>query len=142
MAQKNFKIGRLLTFLLLSSALGVEAEMNSVPLNNSFKGLPPKLAMVETSETKELKNIGEKALAFLLAKDYSHLDEFANTLRLSKEKLPNGFWKLGSCYSGLVPQRKAPEADWQSRLAALRDWVAAEPKSVSAPTALAYFLKD
>jgi hypothetical protein len=56
MAQKKFKMDRLLTFLLLSSALAVEAETNRVSLDNSFKGLPSKLAIVETSETKESNN--------------------------------------------------------------------------------------
>jgi hypothetical protein len=134
----------LLQFSLVLTCTNLAANGAHAPfqIQDPTKRLPFDVTVVETGPAKEMKEIGDKANRFLSAKDYDHLDELANALRASKQSWATGSWKLADVYWGLVPSKTATEAEWQVRLTALRDWVAAKPKSVTARVALAYFLKD
>ncbi len=85
-------------------------------------GVPFMMTMVETAETKEIKDTTKKAVRFLLTKDYAKLDELAATLRGSKECWSTGHCKFANVYAGLVVSAKESDAAWEARLAALRDW--------------------
>ncbi len=76
------------------------------------------------------------------AKNYDALDNLAAKLRSSKEQYPGGSWKLGDLYAGLIPSRKQPDTEWESRLSKLRDWIKTKPDSITARVALAYVLVD
>ena len=104
--------------------------------------LPFQVTVVETSEAREMKEIGRNSVAFLVASNYDALDQLAAKLRASKESWPTGSWKVADVYASLVPTNHAPEAQWQARLTALRNWIAARPESPSARVALAYFLTE
>lgn len=104
---------------------------------SSPAGLPFKVAVVETAEEKEIKEIQGQAKAFLAAKDYEKLDALARKLRDSKESYADGKWKLSHFYHAFDFSDEASDSDWEAHFAALRDWVKARPDSMTARVALA-----
>ncbi|MGO8787107.1 MAG: hypothetical protein ACLQVL_06960 [Terriglobia bacterium] len=77
--------------------------------------------------------LGRRALA--------ELDEAADSARASKERLGGGVWKLYVFYEVVAmadASQRVSEQLWLQRVALLRDWVAANPSSVTARVALAY----
>ena len=93
--------------------------------------------MVETPEAKEIHDITNQVATLLAAKDYDKLDDLAAKYRASKECYADGIWKLALVYDALVPSDKVPDAEWEARLAALRDWILAKPDSITPRVALA-----
>lgn len=97
---------------------------------------------LESDTAKESSEIANKAINYLDDRDYNGLDEYASELRDSRASFATGHWKLGGFYCGFSPSNAAPDFVWETRLAALQDWIHAKPDSVTARVALAYTLVD
>jgi len=72
--------------------------------------------------------------------DFVWVDQEAHKDRLSKERLPGGYWKLRALYNALEePARgeKASDGDWEDLLNSLASWSKQKPTSVTAKVALA-----
>ena len=133
----------LLLPLVLFGCLKKQAETTHQPQqlqnqqNTPTAVLPFQITIVETIETKEIRDITNQANILFQAKDYDGLDAFARKLRNSKERYANGSWKFYFVYVGLNLSEKAPDAEWAAHLAALHDWINAKPNSITARVALA-----
>jgi len=103
---------------------------------------PSQIILVQTAERTEKLNIHDEARAYFAAKDFIKLEALAKKYRTSKSCFANGIWKLGSVYSGIVPGAERPDAEWETDLATLREWVQARPNSITARVALAKALVD
>lgn len=70
--------------------------------------------------------------------EFKQLDCIADSSRTNQTRFPGGKWQLYSFYRGLseVPGH-ATEADWNNLIGQLQKWTAANPKSITAPVALA-----
>ena len=99
--------------------------------------LPFKVAIVETSEAKEMNVIMHRAAALLDSKDYGGLDDMAAKYRISEECYADCGQKIALVYDGLEPSDEASNADWEARLRELRNWIEVKPESATARIALA-----
>ncbi|MFN2577834.1 MAG: hypothetical protein ABR607_09125 [Pyrinomonadaceae bacterium] len=75
-----------------------------------------------------------------LKKNFGWVDREARRVRLSKERLLGGYWKLCALYAGLEEPAlgdKASDGDWEDLLNALASWSKQEPNSLTAKVALA-----
>jgi hypothetical protein len=126
-------------FLLGCSKKATEAGSSRAAEQNMQPGagLPFKVTVVETPETKEIKDIKSQAKDLLAAGDYEKLEALAKKFRDSKECYADGSWKLYDVYSGLDFEEDAPEADWAQHFAALRSWLKARPDSMTARVTMA-----
>lgn len=81
----------------------------------------------------------EQVANLLLAENYDALEEMGQQFRASKERLPEGLWKLQFYYMGLSapPKKKAGGEEWTYWLELLEKWKQARPNSSAAPIALA-----
>jgi len=70
--------------------------------------------------------------------DFNQLDCIADSARANESRFPGGKWQLYTFYRGVsnVPGH-ATEEDWNQLIDHLKKWVAAKPKSITAPVALA-----
>src|SRR5580765_1536701 len=70
--------------------------------------------------------------------DFKQLDCIADSIRTNKTRFAGGKWQLYSFYRGIseVPGH-ATEEDWSTLIGHLQKWTAANPKSITAPVALA-----
>jgi hypothetical protein len=100
------------------------------------------ITVVEPPEAVEQKQIKKQALSLLNGKDNDGLEALAAKYRDSKEGYADGTWKLGYVYSGMELSKDVAEPFWPEREQALRDWMQARPKSVTARVELARFLRD
>src|ERR1041385_2167244 len=91
----------------------------------------PKIAFVQSPETKEQNLIKQEALTRLANKDYAALEALAAKHRVSKERYASGKWKLGILYSGFEPSGNASDAEWQARLNQIQDWMKARPEAIT-----------
>lgn len=94
----------------------------------------------ESREGKELHEIRTQAAQLLKSGQFEELDDVARQYRASKTSFPDGHWKLGEFYRGIIPGDEANDSDWKTTLHALNSWEQARPKSVTAHVALANFL--
>lgn len=79
--------------------------------------------------------------ALLGRRAFAELDEAADSARASQERLGGGVWKLYVFYEVVAMAdagQRVSDQLWLQRIALLRDWVAANPSSVTARVALAY----
>jgi uncharacterized protein DUF4034 len=97
----------------------------------------PEAISFETPEAKERREVSREAGALLSASKFDELDARAAELRALKDSYPDGYRKLGVFCSGLDVPDEASEARYTARLAQLRAWVEAKPKSMSAHVCLA-----
>ena len=134
---KNKIICCLIPFLLL----GCSKQPHIIP-----SALSANASRIVTPETKELDVVRDQVMAFLAAKDYDKLDEFAAKLRSSKERNADGAWKLSEVYYALGVSNNIfgmpifdniPDKAFEERLADLQDWIIAKPGSITARVALA-----
>jgi hypothetical protein len=81
----------------------------------------------------------ERVAALLLGNDYDALEELGRQFRTSKERLPEGLWKLQFYYAALArpPKEVSGGEEWTYWLGLLQNWKQARPGSVAAPIALA-----
>jgi len=117
--------------------------VNAKPTAVSVKSMGGVPVIVETPQAKEDRELQEKGSKLLHARAFDEIERIAGELRASKAQWENGFWKLGSFYSGFckLPD-EASEQRWTNLLAELRSWVKAKPNSVTARTALGRALRD
>lgn len=70
--------------------------------------------------------------------DFRQLDCIADSARTNKIRFAGGKWQLFSFYRGTSDiSGHATEEDWNGRIAHLQKWGSANPKSITAPVALA-----
>jgi Domain of unknown function (DUF4034) len=154
--KRSFKIvmlkrNLLLSLMLVAGLSKTSAQNNGLPpqsqqpvfANSEYmhiNGKPVKISVVDTKEKQERQKLRAKIIALLEAKDYDKLDEIADGLRASKASWSTGHWKLANFYAGLETSNKPPDVSWETRIAALQDWVTARPQSINARVALAYSL--
>jgi hypothetical protein len=75
-----------------------------------------------------------------LKKDFAWIDKEAHRVRLSKERLPGGYWKLRALYGALEEPAlggKASDGDWEDLINGLSSWSNQQPGSVTAKVGLA-----
>ncbi len=68
------------------------------------------------------------------ADNFDWLEKEAARLRVSKERLPGGYWKLRSLFRTLeypVVPKEATDADWEAHIAKLERWVKLKPASIT-----------
>lgn len=77
--------------------------------------------------------------SWLAQRDFDKLDDEARALRASKARMRGGIWKLADFYEALNTPRgdNASDDDFEARIAILKDWIRAKPKSAAARIALA-----
>ena len=82
--------------------------------------------------------IAPRYLRLVEMEDFRQLDCIANSARTSKVRFSGGKWQLHILYSGVseVPGH-ATEEDWNNLISHLEKWLSANPKSITAPVALA-----
>jgi hypothetical protein len=71
---------------------------------------------------------------------FEALDQKADQLRSTKERLPGGFWTIHLMYNPLTSPRRdehASETEWKAHIDRLKRWVAQRPQSITARVALA-----
>src|SRR2546423_2087006 len=89
---------------------------------------------------KEYMSYREQVREKFLKKDFAWVDREAQKVRLSKERLPGGYWKLRAVYAALEEPAlgdKASDGDWDDLLQNLTSWSKQKPGSVTAKVALA-----
>ena len=94
---------------------------------------------------KEYEEYRQQVLKRFQDKDYSWIDQEAHRLRLKKERLPGGYWKLRALYAAIenpAAGQNASDGDWEDLLQRLNAWATANPKSVTARVALGMGWKD
>lgn len=74
---------------------------------------------------------------------FADLDQEADSVRASQERLGGGVWKLYVLFEVVAMamtngNNRVPGQLWLQRIALLQDWVAANPSSITARVALAY----
>jgi hypothetical protein len=75
-----------------------------------------------------------------LKKDFAWIDQEARKVRLSKERLPGGYWKLRALYGALEEPPlgdKASDGEWEDLINGLVSWSSQQPGSVTAKVGLA-----
>jgi hypothetical protein len=73
-------------------------------------------------------------------KDFAGLEKAADSARSNKSRLPGGTWKLYDFYDTISKPwngSAASEADWNTHMSFLKDWVSRQPQSTTAHIALA-----
>lgn len=72
------------------------------------------------------------AIGFLLIEDFASLNAMAGALNNSKERLPDGRWKLTFVFSNLTSDiRKHDEHAWKSRLEQFDRWISKTPNDAT-----------
>jgi hypothetical protein len=85
-----------------------------------------KVAATETLQT--IDRIQSDAYHALASKQFAKLNAMADGLRESRERLPDGRWKLTFVTSGLVDGLPKHDAQaWRTRLELIDKWIAATP---------------
>jgi hypothetical protein len=136
-----------LLYVLLSSAL-VGCSKNEAPTNAQSskssaaleQSLRPKISFVESIETREAKEIGNQAIAFLTNKDFAGLEALAAKYRASKDQNANGVWKLAAVYNRIEPFDEDSDANWEGRVKQVQQWTKARPETAMSRIALARIL--
>jgi len=106
------------------------------PTSNSAAATAPPAKIVD----KEYEEYRLQVLDRFVKQDYGWIDQEAHRLRLSKDRLPGGYWKLRALYAGVEEPSlgdKASDGDWEDLLQGLAGWVKSKPDSVTARVSLA-----
>jgi len=72
--------------------------------------------------------------------DFAWIDQEASNLRVTKKRLPGGYWKLRALYDALEEPQTEAEAsngDWETQLTKIQGWMNRYPNSITARVALA-----
>jgi hypothetical protein len=89
---------------------------------------------------KEYAAYGEHVREKFSQKNFVWVDQEAHKDRVSKERLPGGYWKLRALYNALEKpalEDKASDGDWEDLLNSLASWSKQQPTSLTAKVALA-----
>jgi len=71
---------------------------------------------------------------------YGQLDSEAQQIRVGKDRLAGGGWKLNTFYAAVSAPTNGSDTeggDWQAHINELKKWVAKDPQSAAARVALA-----
>lgn len=99
--------------------------------------------LVEDETTVAKTRIAAEAAAMLEQRRYMDLNALAGKLRRDGQTFAQGDWPIAYFYSGVVDLPKgSTKVDWETHLAALRDWFENDPDSISARVAYARALID
>lgn len=142
MKSKKLRVCLPVLFCALGASQRVDAFTNEIRSTYTSLRIPFTVTQVETAEAKEENAIQAQAAALIKAREFDKLDDLANDYRNLGESFANGSWKVGWLYFGLSPDDENTDAEWKDRLAALREWVAARPSSITARVGLASTLVD
>lgn len=93
-----------------------------------------------TQEAQEAYDFEKNTQSLFNAKDFSHLEELARTVRNSRSLMADGSWKIHHFYSALDFSETETEDAWVKRMNTYKDWSRAYPDSVTARVAYADFL--
>jgi hypothetical protein len=89
---------------------------------------------------KEYVAFRQEVLEKFLKSDFAAIDSQASQLRVSKERLPGGYWKLRAVYDAIEAPETGDQASdslWQKHLQRLERWGKEQPQSITAKVALA-----
>lgn len=105
-------------------------------LETSSKSAPsPKPSKpLSSRDTPETANYEALIRKNWTTSNFEWLDKEAARLRVSKDRLPGGFWKLRAFFRTLeepVVQSEATDADWEAHIAKLEQWAKAKPTSIT-----------
>lgn len=92
----------------------------------------------DTNDLAALQAYRTAVRGLVEVEDFKQLDCIADSIRTNKTRFAGGKWQLYSFYRGIseVPGH-ATEEDWSTLIGHLQKWTAANPKSITAPVALA-----
>jgi len=128
----------MLTWLLLPLVI---FGCSKKPLaGNSPAAVAPTVRFVQSSEAKEMNDLRVQASGMLEKEDYEQLESLADKLRSSKDRYPNGVWKLFTVYAGLDFDVRDTNALFEARQKQLENWIDAKPDSIMARIAMARLL--
>ena len=88
---------------------------------------------------KHLEDYEREIRRRLAASDFAWIDQEASRVRLSKERLPGGYWKLRTLYGALEHPSDDVISDgaWEDLINRLSEWSKQRPQSITAKVALA-----
>ena len=122
--------------LLLAGSLGMKAaDKPQVAKSCEFSD-----ATIDPATNVHALDDYRDAIAGLLKeKKFKDLDCLADAARAGKTQFSGGQWKLRNIYIGLASPRPGhpTEVEWKEHLKRIEHWKADNPKSVTAPIALA-----
>jgi hypothetical protein len=110
---------------------------NKILNSQFFKGLGivsisfvllTKVAIASDGTQAQIKKIEADAYGFLMKDDFASLNAMAGAFNNSKERLPDGRWKLTFVFSNLTSGiGKHDEAAWKARLELIDKWISKSP---------------
>lgn len=124
-------------------ARGLRAEkqaQNPCPTAAPCEGFPSRNQTYPNAADDSEPRYRAEIQGLVARQAFAELDEAAESVRSSKDRLGGGVWKLYVFYqvvSAPGGDTKAPPSNWPGHLALLRNWVAASPMSSTAHVALA-----
>ena len=89
---------------------------------------------------KEYEAYRQQVLQRFLKKEFGWIDQEAGKDRISKERLPGGYWKIRVLYAAMEKPEagdKASDGAWEDLIKGLAGWAQQQPESVTAKVALA-----
>ena len=139
--------------LLITLVVAASTACNLAELNRARLRVAKAQARASTNKDRSAtaarrpKEIADKhrddyqreILKRLAASDFSWIDQEASRVRLSKERLPGGYWKLRALYRALEQPADDVQSDgaWEDLIDRLSEWSKQRPQSVTAKVALA-----
>lgn len=87
---------------------------------------------------KEFVAYRQSVLQKFVNDDFAWIDREASKVRLTKARLPGGYWKLRALYDALEePQTEEPSnGEWKTHINKLKRWMNDYPRSITARVAL------
>ena len=125
------------TLLGVMSAGMAWAQVDAAPTVQVPEATEGQRTPEEKAQRRFLRDISNK----LWAADFAGVDAAAEQARVAKMRLPGGGWQIHAIY-GVLSEPHGREMDWDAHLARLMQWIAKEPRSVTARVALAQGYKD
>lgn len=89
---------------------------------------------------EEYEKLRQEILPLFLDRKFDKLEAIADDLRLTREKLGNGAWKITQFYSSFWKDPREPDSSWEPRQEIYKDWIKQFPKSITARVAYAEFM--
>ncbi len=121
----------------------VLATLCAVFLSNTLLHADPVENLPTTAAAQSLKEgiarYQNTIHQLFLENKFTELDMSAADLRKTKQKLPNGGWKLAYFYDAITESKRVEE-DWEADEKRLKSWIETNPKSITAFTAYAEFM--
>lgn len=134
--RKFFPSGALLLVLIFPFTLPVDAQTKSLSAGDSCAKFSD--SFQNNNDLLEIESYRSAVRKMAEDEDFNQLDCIADWARTHKTRFPGGKWQLYTFYRGVseVPGH-ATEEDWNQLIGHLKKWAASNPKSITAPVALA-----